>query len=473
MNVEIGLHWDDSPVLMPTRTRLYRLEPIGLGTPMVECLSSYIHRLAEAHGLPTWILVCKELAPRFGQWSLLASNGHCDLFGELGMTINGNNETALEFTAILKHLTGHSDLSSLTFCRLGALVAAGRILRKTQAWCPECLEHRRGHSMPVYQPLIWMLSSLKACPIHGCPIEERCSKCGKSHAPIGRYRWNGQCPKCSSWLGHSSSNDKPAGKTSVSIWCKFTAKALAQFMLDLQSLPEGVPQATFPSNVMDLVQNRFGGNYSALARTLQVHRMTVFAWANGKQRPSPVSLVALAYCLGGEAMDWVARRIEPATLHATRSIDESVAQTVRRPLRRFTTESVRAHLTSVLQAAEFPPRSFAAVCRQFGVNQTVAKRRCPDLAEQFMSLYRVYQTEGKRTREKFRRIVIESAVNQLLIDGRTLSYNQLSKVLPPRMSARDRLVRLEFKRLRKEAEEEMQTVMQEPIGSPTKTEVKS
>ena len=39
---------------------------------MVECLSSYIHRLAEAHGLPTWILVCKELAPRFGQWSLLA-----------------------------------------------------------------------------------------------------------------------------------------------------------------------------------------------------------------------------------------------------------------------------------------------------------------------------------------------------------------------------------------------------------------
>ena len=69
--------------------------------------------------------------------------------------------------------------------------------------------------------------------------------------------------------------------------------------------------------------------------------------------------------------------------------------------------------------------------------------------------------------------MVESAVNQLLIDGRTLSYNQLAKVLPPGMSARDRLVRLEFKRLRKEAEEEMQTVMQEPIGSPTKTEVKS
>lgn len=259
----------------------------------------------------------------------------------------------------------------------------------------------------------------------------------------------------------------------MSAWHKFTARALAQFMRDTQSLPDEVPQATFPSNVMGLVQNRFSGNHSGLARALHVHRMTVSAWANGKQRPSPVSLVALAYCFGGEAMDWIARRIEPAILHPTRSIDESVAQTVRRPLRRDTTESVRAYLISVLQSGEFPPRSFAAVCKQFGVNQTVAKRRCPDLAEQFLSRYRVYQTESKRTREKFRRIMVESAVNQPLIDGRTLSYNQLAKVLPPGMSARDRLVRLEFQRLRKEAEAVIQTVMQEPIGSPKQTEVNS
>jgi len=97
------------------------------------------------------------------------------------------------------------------------------------------------------------------------------------------------------------------------------------------------------------------------------------------------------------------------------------------------------------------------------VNQTVAKRRCPALAAEFMSRYRLFQTESKRTREKFRRIVVESAVNQLLTEGRTLSYNQLSKVLPPGISARDRLVRLEFKRLRKEAEDEMQAVMQEPV----------
>jgi hypothetical protein len=80
-----------------------------------------------------------------------------------------------------------------------------------------------------------------------------------------------------------------------------------------------------------------------------------------------------------------------------------------------------------------------------------------------MSLYRLFQTEAKRTREKFRKIVVESAVNQLLTEGRTLSYNQLSKVLPPGISVADRLVRVEFKRLRNEAEDEMQAVMQEPV----------
>ena len=54
MTPEFEQAWNEPPVAAPPRTRLYRLEPIGLGTSMVECVSSYIHRLAAAHGIPTW-----------------------------------------------------------------------------------------------------------------------------------------------------------------------------------------------------------------------------------------------------------------------------------------------------------------------------------------------------------------------------------------------------------------------------------
>jgi len=41
--------WDVSIPPLPSRSRLYRLEPIGIGTPYVESLTGYIARLAETH----------------------------------------------------------------------------------------------------------------------------------------------------------------------------------------------------------------------------------------------------------------------------------------------------------------------------------------------------------------------------------------------------------------------------------------
>ena len=50
MNANNSQALDDSPLVMPPRSRLFNLNPTGLGTPAVECLASYIHRLAAAHG---------------------------------------------------------------------------------------------------------------------------------------------------------------------------------------------------------------------------------------------------------------------------------------------------------------------------------------------------------------------------------------------------------------------------------------
>ena len=303
----------------------------------------------------------------------------------------------------------------------------------------------------MYQPLIWMLSSLKTCPMHGCSLKDLCPSCGKQHTSLGWYRWNGNCPRCSAWLGRPPRSDRRPDNTPPSAWDAFAASLLGRFVVAMQSLPDDLPATTFPTNVMDLVQNRFDGNFSALARALRVHRSTASDWAHGAQRPSPASLGALAYCFGGEAMDWITGRPAPAHLHDTRPIEPTASKSMRRPLRRHQPEIVRAHLTSAAKAAEHPPPSLAAICKQLGVNQTVAKRLCPDLAAEIMSRYRLFQAEGKRTRENFQKSVVESAVNQLLAEGRTLSYNQLRKLLPPGVTARDRLVRGEFKKLRAES----------------------
>src|SRR6266571_3591664 len=48
---------------LPPRSRLYCLAPIGVGTPMVECLTSYINRLAWLYRISPRILVAEEIMP--------------------------------------------------------------------------------------------------------------------------------------------------------------------------------------------------------------------------------------------------------------------------------------------------------------------------------------------------------------------------------------------------------------------------
>jgi len=60
--------WDMTAPVIPPRSRLFHINPVGLGTPLVECLTSYISRVAQAHSISPGALqhheVPKSGAPR-------------------------------------------------------------------------------------------------------------------------------------------------------------------------------------------------------------------------------------------------------------------------------------------------------------------------------------------------------------------------------------------------------------------------
>jgi TniQ len=55
--------WNCDSPLFPARSYLYHLPPLGVGTQMVESLTGYLCRLAEAHSVPASVLVRRELLP--------------------------------------------------------------------------------------------------------------------------------------------------------------------------------------------------------------------------------------------------------------------------------------------------------------------------------------------------------------------------------------------------------------------------
>src|SRR5215831_21398152 len=93
--------WDTSPLVLPRPTRLYSLAPIGVGTPMVESLTGYVVRLAEAHCVSAGVLYWKEIR-------LLADKGNIFTFrvsntdGYSTHTINGLGAPATDFVRALQ-----------------------------------------------------------------------------------------------------------------------------------------------------------------------------------------------------------------------------------------------------------------------------------------------------------------------------------------------------------------------------------
>ena len=110
--------WPPAREAPPPRSRLYRLEPIGIGTPAVESLSSYLNRLAQAHCVMVTTLITHELLPRLGVLAPPRAHppptpprggGH-GLGQHLARQINGLGRIAATWVEGLEALTGRRDL---------------------------------------------------------------------------------------------------------------------------------------------------------------------------------------------------------------------------------------------------------------------------------------------------------------------------------------------------------------------------
>ena len=168
--------WDGGNPLLPPVTYLYHFPPIGLGTPMVESLTGYIVRLAEAHCVSAGVLYSKAI-------KALADKGNIfsfrikDQAGYSIHTINGFGTPAADFVRALATLTGRRDLSFLTLLTWGGGLPSHSLLRRCRAWCESCFYAWRETNQPIYEPLLWTLQEVTVCPYHRRVLRQACPHC--------------------------------------------------------------------------------------------------------------------------------------------------------------------------------------------------------------------------------------------------------------------------------------------------------
>lgn len=203
---------------IPKRSRLYHLEPIAIGTPDVEGLTSYICRLAEAHCISPSILIKKEILPRFRKSYSIGTREIYAIREDRETVVVSTipkpiyrknlNEYGLlswQYLEGLKLLTMRKDLEELVIShevsKILPGIVDGEMVRDLRAWCPECFHTWCTANHPIYEPILWSIAAITICPYHHQPLQSRCPHCNKSQRPFTGRMLVGRCSQCLGSLG--------------------------------------------------------------------------------------------------------------------------------------------------------------------------------------------------------------------------------------------------------------------------------
>jgi len=362
--------WDLKPAALPPRSRLYSQKPLGIGTPLVESITGYVSRLADAHAVSVSDMVSRELsligskpARPFGCFVPRDRTTGPHGFRGVVRPANGWGETAKRWVAALERATLQTNLRFLTLLPYEGVFSNERLFRRNRAWCPACYEDCRRTGAIVYEPLLWTIRVVTICLQHRRPLEEVCPHCHGRMRPVGPYARPGHCSKCLEWLGREGASEPftRAHKDCETDGALWRAQAVAELLAAAPQLNSC--GAVFKANFRACVTAVAEGNAAAFAQISHMSRPGLMYVWKGRGLPEMGTLLRICHHLDIPLMAFLVNDPGAAAVNWERAKEALLkGRSARRiPLSR-TTEGVRLALQEAVR--EQPPPSLPEIVRR-------------------------------------------------------------------------------------------------------------
>ncbi|NYS75202.1 TniQ family protein [Bacillus sp. BH32] len=267
---------------------LYSIEPMGIGTPYVESLTSYIARLAYEHSvLPGTII--RKLIPN------VLSIDYLKMKYKKGGTSNyveklcGINSISLDLVQALEKLTNRNDIIFMTLNPLKPLFNNRNVIDSYRKWCPCCLDDWRAKEQIIYEPLLWQIELVMYCPIHQCALQNKCPNCERKLKALNNWFQNGICQYCSVWLGASNGervNWDERSKILIENYCELVAASYTH---------TNIPTKEKMVFILKVIKDALQYNNKEFAKLFNVYPETVSNWIKGSKFISINSLLDFSY----------------------------------------------------------------------------------------------------------------------------------------------------------------------------------
>ncbi len=290
------------------RTVLYALTPVGVGTAQVESLTSFKCRLAEDHHLSVEGLQSGIIFPWLEgslEDPILGGTARCHLNNGYFSSMNAYNgwgSGAQKMVKAIGALTGRSGLDKLTLLPLPRIFCSKGLLRRTRAWCPECLKAMREGNLTAYEKLIWNFGVVNICGEHDIPLLTRCPdpRCGRSQPVLDRHTYVSRCSKCGAWLDSAPSEETPDVDVE---WERSVVKDIERLIVEGPAIRPFPNRETLITFIRVCINTAAEGNVAAFARLLSLPKHTAWCWYEGHGLPTLENLLRVCRLVGIPLVD--------------------------------------------------------------------------------------------------------------------------------------------------------------------------
>jgi hypothetical protein len=403
--------WDLKRPSISKRSILYHLKPMAIGTGSVECLTSYVARLAEAHSLSPGVLLSRLLASHMtkGYWSRggarAGTNGSAlgNSSSEHAKAINGVGVIARDWVTVLRKLTQRGDLEHLTMLPWSNVFSQRNLLRSNLVWCPSCYESQRLSGLSAYTPLIWMFNCVTLCTRHKRRLNSRCDCCGKRQHWLERRSVAGHCSKCGEWLGNKeNTGDVVIVESNISPteldWQTYVTEQLEHLIHAAFNLPPASKQRVALS-LSHCITRATDGNISRFAQLVGKTKNTVWGWQSGKSKVPIDDLLRICHSVGTSLVDFVyaddlflnkLERVQPL-------VPASGVKNVRRSAITIDLKEIEGALRAAFENQ--PPRPMKTIAANLGVHKRVLYKHFSERCKEISSRHRQYRLQIKHVHQ--------------------------------------------------------------------------
>ncbi|MDJ0536615.1 MAG: TniQ family protein [Xenococcaceae cyanobacterium MO_207.B15] len=432
-NLTIYNSWKINYPAAPSRSRLFPLEPSGLGTPYVESLTSYLTRLAEAHNVLVGDLVAKEIktiVPKKYKSKDLFCTKH------KSGTANSTGKVAKYLLSALSSLTFRQDLKFLTLTQWSQVLPQRNLIHPTKNWCPLCYQEQYQNNRIIYDPLIWFLKPLEACPVHKIKLQSKCPHCGESLPSLARNSQSGYCSNCEQWLGQNNRNDFPAG----SEWDLSVAKNVGELLVNAVRVVEIAKRENISKSFQRCLDQANADGIRSFTKLVGFKKNQVWEWTNGKVIPEFTVSLKISYLMGVSLFDFLSgaefqclnyRYRNSPIKHKKSNNNNKIIDL----------ELAEQKLLKILSDSPENPCSMSEVAKQIGCHRRTLTRRFPKLTHQISARYQQYKQETHARKIKEYCQEVEKAVMELNQKGIYPSEVNVSKLISKPGSFREKEVR--------------------------------